>query len=222
MGFSTLVENPFARYYLILIRVIMKTIKYILSVAFLNIVFCISGIIAEENEMSTNTNFTSIIFNFNEETDANQWMAVNDNVMGGVSKGNMLIDENNNLLFFGSLSFENNGGFSSIRTLPKDFEIQGYTGIKIRVKGDGRIYQFRISNDRTFDGVAFKQDFKTINNVWMEIDLPFASFLPTFRGRILTNVKPVSAAEIRQMGFLIADKKEGNFNLLVSNIWAYK
>lgn len=163
-----------------------------------------------------------IIFNFKEKSDADQWIAVNDNAMGGLSNGEMLIDEDNNLVFFGSLSFKNNGGFSSIRTLPKDFELQGYKGIKIRVKGDGRIYQFRIRNDRAFDGVAFKQDFKTIDNTWMEIDLPLASFLPTFRGRILTNVKPISATEIRQMGFLIADKKEGNFNLLVSNIWAYK
>jgi monofunctional biosynthetic peptidoglycan transglycosylase len=68
------------------------------------------------------------------------------------------------------------------------------------------------------DGIAFKHEFDTIKNKWIEIELPFASFVPTYRGRTLTDVEPLDPADIRQLGFLIADKKAGPFELLVDKI----
>lgn len=45
-----------------------------------------------------------------------EWMIVNDDVMGGNSQGSAETTNNNVLLFEGSLSLENNGGFSSVKT----------------------------------------------------------------------------------------------------------
>ena len=44
---------------------------------------------------------------------AQQWQAVNDGVMGGVSDGRFRITPESTLEFFGTLSLENNGGFVS-------------------------------------------------------------------------------------------------------------
>ena len=44
------------------------------------------------------------------------WYALNDNVMGGVSTGNVTQDANGNLAFYGQLSKKNRGGFASCRT----------------------------------------------------------------------------------------------------------
>ena len=44
------------------------------------------------------------------------WYALNDNVMGGVSTGNVTQDANGNLAFYGKLSKKNRGGFASCRT----------------------------------------------------------------------------------------------------------
>ena len=43
------------------------------------------------------------------------WTIVNDDVMGGISKSGIFINEENNLIFKGYLSLENNGGFASSR-----------------------------------------------------------------------------------------------------------
>ena len=162
------------------------------------------------------------LFDFFNASETEQWEVVNDNVMGGVSKGGASLTEDSCLLFSGSISLENNGGFASIRSEPTDFDLKGFNGIRIRVKGDGRTYQFRLRADRNLDGIAFKHEFETINDTWIELDLPFASIVPTFRGRTLTDVKPLEAAHIRQLGFLLADKKTGPFNLTVNNIVAFK
>lgn len=172
--------------------------------------------------MSEKEDSTLILFDFVDTSEAKSWSVVDDNVMGGVSKGEVSPSEDSCLLFSGSISLENNGGFSSIRSQPTDYGLTGFQGIRIRAKGDGRTYQFRLRKDRRLDGMAFKQEFETVENKWIKVELPFASFMPTFRGKILTDVKPLDPADIRQLGFLLADKKAGPFNLLVEEIVAFK
>ena len=84
------------------------------------------------------------------------------------------------------------------------------------------LFEFRLRLDDDFDGVAFTQEFQTAEDAWLEIDLPFASFVPTYRGRVLQNVGPLVASDIRQLGFLIADKTAGPFGLKVDRIAAYR
>ena len=43
------------------------------------------------------------------------WGIVNDGVMGGISQSNIYLNEENNIIFAGNVSLENNGGFASIR-----------------------------------------------------------------------------------------------------------
>ncbi|MFH2050435.1 MAG: CIA30 family protein [bacterium] len=172
--------------------------------------------------MSTEIDSTHTLFSFKNNKDSIAWNAVNDNVMGGLSQGKAIITEDSCLMFSGVISFENNGGFSSIRTTPDNYKLGDYEGIKIRIKGDGRIYQFRLRTDRNFDGLAFKQEFNTVANEWIEIKLPFIKFLPTYRGRILENEKPLDPDEIKQFGFLIGDKIEGPFTLIIKKIEAYR
>lgn len=172
--------------------------------------------------MSEKDDINRVLFDFVDASQAKRWLAVNDNVMGGVSKGEASPAPDSCLLFSGSISLENNGGFASIRCQPADFDLDGFDGLRIRVKGDGRKYQFRLRRDRNLDGIAFKCEFETVENEWIEVELPFASFLPSFRGKILTDVEPLDPSDIRQLGFLIADKKAGPFKLTVDRIVAYK
>lgn len=172
--------------------------------------------------MSQHTDSCRTIMDFKDGSEADQWIVVSDSVMGGLSRGQIRVSEDSCLIFSGFLSLENNGGFSSTRTQPRDFSLGDFLGMRIRVKGDGRLYQFRLRLDDDFDGVAFTQEFQTAEDAWLEIDLPFASFVPTYRGRVLRNVGPLVASDIRQLGFLIADKTAGPFNLKVDRIAGYK
>ena len=182
----------------------------------------IIDVAAEEDNMTATTDSTRTLFASQGEEELSQWLAVNDGVMGGLSQGKASLTEDSCLLFDGTISLENNGGFASIRTVLAEFDLGDYKGVRLRVKGDGRKYQFRIRTDERFDGIAFKLDFQTTKDTWMEIDLPFASFLPTYRGRILNDTPPLAAGEIRQLGFLIADKNAGPFKLIVDRIEAFK
>ena len=177
---------------------------------------------AKEGMISTDFDSTLTLFRFDAPDSLNRWVAINDDVMGGVSHGAMAITRDSCLQFEGSLSLENGGGFASIRTPLLKPDLTGYTGIRIRVKGDGRTYQFRLRPDTGMDGIAYRRDFQTVPDTWVEIDLPFESFQPSYRGDIIKDAEPLRAAEIRQLGFLIADKTAGAFRLIIGAIGAYK
>ena len=143
------------------------------------------------------------------------WRIINDGVMGGRSNSQIEILPGDIGRFRGNVSLDNFGGFASTRAiLPVQLK-DGYTKVLLKVKGDGKKYSFRIRTDVNFDGVSYKQDFTTKAGEWQEIELVLANFIPTWRGRRLRNVPPIAATKIRQIGFFISDKQEGNFELLV-------
>jgi NADH dehydrogenase [ubiquinone] 1 alpha subcomplex assembly factor 1 len=143
------------------------------------------------------------------------WGSVNDGVMGGLSAGGM-VQSSEGLSFKGTLSLENNGGFSSVRRLVSQ-DLSTATAVRIEVRGDGREYQFRIRQDNGFDGVAWRAVF-TSSAEWQQIEIPFDEFIPVFRGRQVPQAGPVVPSAIRQIGFLVADKKAGEFELDIRRI----
>lgn len=168
----------------------------------------------EQNEM--------VIFDFKNSDKNENWIIVNDSVMGGLSKSEFFISDSNTAIFRGTVSLENNGGFTSTRTRPRLFKLDEFKGILIRLKGDGKKYQFRIRTNDRFDGVAYRYQFTTEISQWMTIKVPFNECVPVFRGRILNNVAPISPKMIHQIGFLIADNQAGQFQLEIEWIKAYK
>ena len=62
------------------------------------------------------------------------WYALNDNVMGGVSTGNVTKDTNGYLNFYGHLSKKNRGGFASCRTEISEGMLKDTSGFSITVK----------------------------------------------------------------------------------------
>lgn len=163
-----------------------------------------------------------ILFDFQQPHEVNNWLVVNDGVMGGLSQSEIVLTGSNTAVFQGTVSLENNGGFSSTRTIPQVYNLTGYDGIIIRLKGDGKKYQFRLRMDDRFDGISYRYHFKTDINKWITIRIPFNECVPVFRGRVLDGVEPLSANRIKQIGFLISDKQSGLFKIEIDNIKAYK
>ncbi len=163
-----------------------------------------------------------LVFGFDDPAEISKWRVVNDGVMGGLSQGKIVPTGDRTALFHGVLSLDNNGGFSSTRTTPTAYNLEGYDALEIRVRGDGRTYQFRIRTNDRFDGIAYRQTFSTSSGEWLTIQLPINDFVPVFRGRMLQDAAALSAAEIRQIGFLIADQQDGPFNLEIDWIKALK
>ncbi|MFC4990981.1 CIA30 family protein [Rubritalea tangerina] len=148
------------------------------------------------------------------------WRAVNDGVMGGLSQGGAAVDESGRLVFEGKISLENNGGFSSIRSSGREMDLSGFEGIELKVKGDGRKYYLTA---RTKGGwrVAFWSPIQPAKGEWVTVKVPFSDFYATSFGRKLPGVK-FKTDQITSIGFMLYDKKDGDFHLEVESIGAYK
>ncbi|UMB60720.1 CIA30 family protein [Lutibacter sp. A80] len=159
------------------------------------------------------SNYT--IVNFTKNTMLYDWVTVTDVVMGGQSTSTISINAAGNALFKGSISLENNGGFSLLRHRFQKLDISQFNNIKLRLKGDGKMYQFRIKPSR-FHQYAYIYNFKT-NGEWQTIELNLTDFQPAFRGRNL-DMPNFSGNELEEIGFLIGNKLSENFELVINSI----
>ena len=158
---------------------------------------------------------TTRLMSFDEPSGEPRWVAVNDGVMGGLSRGGPRIADGK-LHFEGTLSLANNGGFSSARTVARTFDLSGRTALVLHVMGDGRRYQLRLGTDARFRGasVSYGAEFATTAGQWTRVRIPFADFAPSFRGYALDG-PPLNLAQVEEIGLLIGDKREGPFGLAV-------
>jgi hypothetical protein len=162
-----------------------------------------------------------VIFDFNSAETSGKWYTINDDVMGGISKSNMVLNDDGTATFSGEVSLENNGGFASVRVVIDDLSENKFKGVKLRAKGDGKIYSVRFRTNTNFDGYAYQAKIKTEKGQWKEFKIPFKDFTPTFRGYTLEDKPPLESKDISQMGMLIADKQSGKFEITIDWIKFY-
>lgn len=142
------------------------------------------------------------------------WYTVDDDVMGGVSDSQVSIIEPNQLYFYGNMSLDNNGGFSSVRSDWQATDLTGKDGILLRVKGDGLVYRLRIRTETAGRGVSYNALFQTQADEWSVVYIPFAEMIPTLRG-FRVDTGQLDTANIGSFGFMLSDKQPGEFELLV-------
>ena len=138
------------------------------------------------------------------------WITINDTVMGGRSNSSVSVKDGK-LHFTGYLN-TNGGGFTSSRTAPQSWKLEKMTRVRVRVMGDGRTYQIRLHPDRR--GIAYKYPFKTEAGLWQTIDAPIHAFQATRRGTEL-DLPPPRPQDVASVGFLLADRTDGAFELVV-------
>ncbi len=148
------------------------------------------------------------------------WPSINDGVMGGVSSGEMVAGDGY-ATFRGTVSFDNNGGFSSVRSPAVDHDLSGFDGLVIRVRGDGKRYGFRLKTDASFDGVSYQVLITPPAGEWSEISVPFTDFIPVFRGRVVPEHPPLDPSRVATFGLLIG-RQEGDFRIDIESIGAYR
>ena len=162
-----------------------------------------------------------LLLNFRDINNSGRWMVVNDGVMGGVSRSTVNLHNDGYLIFAGNVSTDYGGGFASIRTDYKNWGIGKHEGLILRVKGDGKTYQFRCRLGNNMNQIAYRHYFQTNNDEWQEIILPFKEFLPTYRGRVLNNFAVLDPNQIKHLGVMISDKQVGDFKLEIDWIGVY-
>jgi uncharacterized protein YbjT (DUF2867 family) len=127
----------------------------------------------------------------------NIWGAVDDVVMGGVSQSQIQLVEQT-ALFAGNVSTANSGGFASVRTknFVPPFNLSGYEGVELRLKGDGKRYKFLLRTEAQWDGVAYSYSFNTEANTWMNVRIPFAQMIAVFRAKTVKDSPQIDPSKI--------------------------
>jgi hypothetical protein len=152
-------------------------------------------------------------------SEAADWWVVNDSVMGGVSESQ--VDERaDSIVFRGTLSLENNGGFTSARkAISEDWST--VDSIQMRVKGDGRQYIATVRvQGRSMSRIYYRQAFDTVAGEWLDLELAVDDFEAYAYGRRMPTVPRLSSTIDRasSLGLMLADKNPGPFSIEVSQI----
>ncbi len=157
----------------------------------------------------------TVIYDFNSDSNPNEWRVVDDGVMGGRSEGTFYINKDGHGVFTGKVSLENNGGFSSIRHRFAPENIEGYEKVSIRLKGDGKRYQFRVKS-RSSDYYSYITYFET-SGEWQTVELELPEMYATFRGMRL-DLPKFPASTMEEISFLVGNKKAEEFKLIIDKI----
>lgn len=176
-----------------------------------------------------------VLFDFRQSNAAlsQTWGALDDVVMGGVSHSSFQLDEGA-ARFNGTVSIANAGGFASART--RNFEpslnLADYTGIALRVKGDGQRYKLLLRDEASWDSLAYAYSFDTIAQQWSTIQIPFVQTVPVFRAKTQPTARSLNAAQISSLQLMVSKFEydgalnphftPGTFCLLVETIEVYK
>ena len=161
------------------------------------------------------------VFVFPTPDDVNEWFVVNDTVMGGVSSG-QLVWEDDALVFTGDLSLDNNGGFASVRSpLLDPTAVAGWAdrdGMRIEVGGDGREWTVEVRMDFG-DGGGWISELSTSADEFVVVDVPWTTFEPVTRfldPRQTTET--LDPARIVSIAFYLVDGIEAPFRLELRSI----
>ena len=129
-----------------------------------------------------------------------EWRAVNDTVMGGVSRSKIAWSPSGALLWTGALSLENNGGFVQMAfDISNDgsiFDASKYEGIEMDVFGNDEEYDIRL---RTSDLTRPWQSYRALlvaRPEWSTTRLDFSVFVPH------KTAIPLDVRRLRRIGVL--------------------
>ncbi|MEL6254408.1 MAG: CIA30 family protein [Bacteroidota bacterium] len=155
---------------------------------------------------------------FGQKLDGRNWRVINDGVMGGLSQGSAYLTEEG-LNFQGRISLDNNGGFASLRSPYQNFDLSSFKEVLIRYRAKGLKLGFRLELNRAFYLPYFKTDLQTSEGEWITQMLPLKEFeeyrLGKQTGPTITNPE---LARIIRIGFVCAEKKEGDFEIEIDFI----
>jgi monofunctional biosynthetic peptidoglycan transglycosylase len=133
---------------------------------------------------------------------AAEWEVVNDSVMGGVSSAQVSAGQTGALRFAGTVRLDFNGGFSSARRalrLPADA-----AGLAVRARGDGNRYRLTLFTAAPGGGrqpYLYYAIFTPAGEA--AVELRWADFRASLRGRPLPEAPPLTAQEVIGLGLMI-------------------
>jgi len=155
-----------------------------------------------------------ILVTFQSETSQLTWQTLGDRVMGGQSNGALVNSEEGVGLFHGTVRLDNGGGFASVKAdLPEPIDATGFTGIELLAKGDGRTYKIGLRNSTDRRSIVYQHAFTPDKEDWSRIRVPFSDFIPTWRGKTVTDAEPLDLEHLASVSLFVSGRQVGEFQL---------
>lgn len=158
------------------------------------------------------------LFDFSDPRAADAWRAIDDRVMGGVSRSLLRHDPAGHAVFEGDVSLAQNGGFASVRSSPGERGQAGATACLIEARGEAKQFKLSLLIDDGIDSANYQASFTTMGHDWQTNSLPLSAFRASFRGRDVPGAPALDPARIRQVGLMIAGRQSGPFALDIRRI----
>ena len=159
-----------------------------------------------------------LLFDFTAPHAVDAWQAIDDRVMGGISRSRLRYDLAGHAVFEGEVSLKQNGGFASVRSSPDARGLPGATTCLIEVRGEAKQFKLSLLTDDGFDSLNYQVSFTPERDHWQTISLPLAAFRASFRGREVPGALALAPARVRQVGLMIATRQAGAFLLDIRRI----
>jgi len=158
---------------------------------------------------------STMLFNFTKDADVSAWNIVDDRVMGGISRSYFELTEEGYGKFYGYVTTESNGGFSSVDYDFDKLQVSPADKIRIKLKGDGKTFQFRV---KAFAGDRhnYIKEFDTTGE-WQTVEIALSEMKPSWRGNQL-RIPNFDKDQITSVTVLIGNGKKQNFQLLIDSI----
>ncbi len=163
---------------------------------------------------------TGLQFNFGTKHNNSNWRIVNDGVMGGLSTS-LLKTYDNSILFSGTTSLKNNGGFASMRTYFDQGALDGSKTMTIRYKSNSVKREFGISlkDSQRYYIPYYKFTFTPKTKDWEEITVALKDFKHV---RLSQTIGPQMPSEFLKEAYslvlIVGDKKAGDFDIEIDYI----
>lgn len=153
-----------------------------------------------------------------------EWEGFTDTVMGGVSQMQTGIRQETGQKFLrmsGQVSLKNNGGFIQVRIKldpeGKALNLSEWTGVELKVRGQGQSYYIFARNKATRFPWKFYQAAVPLNNDWQVVRIPWTAFRKGDFG-IMPGFDPGSITSLA----IVAYKKEFQALIDVAQVGLYR
>lgn len=153
------------------------------------------------------------LFDFSNDEIASEWKTTSDRVTGGKSKAKIRATSRDTGLFSGKLAPHSHHNFCLSYSPIVKFQLRSFGGLLLRIRGDGKHYRIRIYNQTDIHGVYFQAGFDTRKNRLMTVFLPFSSFIPWLKNKMVRDWPILDQSRIKRIGLSISDQPAGPFHL---------
>nr|WHW29595.1 putative CIA30 family protein [uncultured bacterium] len=159
-----------------------------------------------------------VMWRFDSAKAVEGWAAVDDRVMGGVSRSRLRYDPSGYAVFEGEVSLEQNGGFASVRSPAGSLGLAGASDCLLEVRGAAKHFKLSLFGTQGNVALGYQAEFRPVAMRWTAIRLPIDGFVASLRGRRIPGAPPLDPAHIQQAGIMISKQQEGAFALDVRSI----